>query len=544
MKTSNQPSNIAYARHGMRARYRLHPQSYAGAAAFLLAIIVAGVFPLFFNDQFFDINRAKLALFEYSAGIGAAACLVLFLMEHAVRKDFRQVCLPRVTLADVGITLFALCALCSTLYSTHPQQALTGEGGRRSGLLFIGALYLMYLVLSRALRMRPLLLYVYLAAGTVVAILGVLNFYMVDPLGFYQNMKDSQTIIFISTIGNINFFGIYLCMVLCVAAALFLNVEKLWAMVLAGACAFACFYGTIASRSDGAILGVGLLFVLLLISSMRDTRSFLRVTVLLGLYMASLLCVHVVGICTNWYGYAFQGGLCERIVKSTLPAYGMVAAMILCLVAWVLHKSGRDLPTHALRRGIWGVLGALAVIILGLVVYCTWANPTLELGAFTQFLRFDNAWGTYRGFVWTRSLQAYAQLDPLRKLIGTGPDTMRYVLEPFRDPVIEAAANGVFENSHNEYLQYLVTLGFVGFAGYLLFMAGAIKNAFVQRRSFAGLALLLMLCVYAPLALVNVNQPVSVVQCFLAASLAASLAREGSKPCAEGGDARESGSAA
>ena len=512
-------------------------QGWAGFSALILAVIVAGVFPLFFRNQFFDINRVKISLLQCSAVVCAVACAALWVTDHAVHHSWRSVTLPKVTLADIGITLFAASAAIATWLSDDRQQALTGEAGRRSGLLFILTLYLMYLVLSRGLNMRRWLVILYFAAGVAAALLGVLNFYKIDPLGFYQNMKESQVASFLSTIGNINFFGLYLCMVLCAGCALFLHADFKTA-IPCGAGLFVCFYGVIASRSDGALLGVALLFALVLFYALTDCARLARTAVIICLYGAALLCVHTVGVCTDWYGYPFLGGLCEVLVKSNAPLYLTAAGAAFALLAWLGQRRGVKLPGKRLRAVMAVLSGAAVVAVVALMIYFTCVNPQAQAGALTQFLRFDDAWGTYRGFVWIRSLVAYSQLGWLQKLIGVGPDTMRYVLAAYRDSTIETAASGVFENCHNEYLQYLVTTGALGLTGYVLLAAGSIRNALRSAHSLEGLALVLMLCVYAPLAFVNVNQPVTVVQFFFAASLAACMRNSAPSPIEKVGRAK------
>ena len=82
-----------------------------------------------------------------------------------------------------------------------------------------------------------------------------------------------------------------------------------------------------------------------------------------------------------------------------------------------------------------------------------------------------------------------------------------------------------------------------GLCGYVLVLAGSLRDAYERRHTFEGLALLLMLGVYAPLAFVNVNQPVSVVQFFWAVSMTACLRNSGSGSVRKG-EGNEPGSAA
>lgn len=497
----------------------------SGVFASVYVALIAAVYPLYFNNQFFDINRSKMTFFTYATGIAICACVLLRLsafMWAKHKKISLYVQLPirrRISVSDVGIVLFVLSAGIACALSPYGSEAWTGDAGRKAGFRFILMLFLMYVCISRFFRFRHGTLWVYLAAGVLVAGLGILNFYKIDPLGFYKGMKKDQVIIFMSTIGNINFLGFYLCMVLPFAASGFIHQKRRSVRLLCAAAAMVCFYASVTARTDGAFLGIAIMFLLLFYFSFNSSKTLYHTFILLFLYFLAIYIVRFVGVMSNWYGYAFQGGLCERIVKSKLSLYVMIGAAILCaLSGYYAHMDG-SINTALFKRTMLMIVFGCAVGLLLAIMYFTFVNPDVEVGTLASFLRLNDSWGTYRGFAWSRSLQAYGELPIIQKIVGVGPDTMRRVLTPFRDAQIEAAAHGQFENCHNEYLQYLLTTGIMGLIGFITFIAGSIMDAYKHRADTGAFTFLISLGVYAVLCAVNVNQPVTVVQLFFIAAM-------------------------
>ena len=75
---------------------------------------------------------------------------------------------------------------------------------------------------------------------------------------------------------------------------------------------------------------------------------------------------------------------------------------------------------------IIGVLSA-AVLALLLIIGNTaglwekWFGITFH----NQYLLFDNKWGSDRGFTWKAAAGMFAEMTPLRKLFGAGPDCFK-----------------------------------------------------------------------------------------------------------------------
>ena len=215
---------------------------------------VALLHPLIFDDFFFNINRFKFGVFAVSAYAG----LIVFLLLCAARRralagEIRQ---PfSLSAADWGMGAFAVLAAASTILSDNAFSALTGDEGRLCGLVFILALAAMHVIVSRAQNADAWAAGGLLISGSLCALLGVLNFFKIDPFGFYPRLNQKSVDGFISTIGNVDFFSAFLCLFLPAAVAAFMRGGR-WARRLS---VFPILLGTgavIAARADGALIAL------------------------------------------------------------------------------------------------------------------------------------------------------------------------------------------------------------------------------------------------------------------------------------------------
>ena len=215
---------------------------------------VALLHPLIFDDFFFNINRFKFGVFAVSAYAG----LIVFLLLCAARRralagEIRQ---PfSLSAADWGMGAFAVLAAASTILSDNAFSALTGDEGRLCGLVFILALAAMHVIVSRAQNVDAWAAGGLLISGSLCALLGVLNFFKIDPFGFYPRLNQKSVDGFISTIGNVDFFSAFLCLFLPAAVAAFMRGGR-WVRRLS---VFPILLGTgavIAARADGALIAL------------------------------------------------------------------------------------------------------------------------------------------------------------------------------------------------------------------------------------------------------------------------------------------------
>ncbi len=134
-----------------------------------------------------------------------------------------------------------------------------------------------------------------------------------------------------------------------------------------------------------------------------------------------------------------------------------------------------------------GVAGALLLVAMNTTPYFKWMEDLPYVGRLTTLLEADDGTGRVRVLIWqgaARMAAPHAPLvfpdgradpfNPLRPLVGYGPETMWIAYNPFYPPELAQleARNASPDRSHNETWDALVITGSLGFAAYLtLFVA-------------------------------------------------------------------------
>ena len=496
----------------------------------ILSCLVAGgvmlVHPLIFDDFYFNINRFKHAFYLYAAG----GCLLLHgtlcLWNHAPL-------LRRPSFAGGAMAAFLLLAGISCALSEWPGDAFTGQNGRLCGLLFLLAVGAMAYIASGARNAGRFAVIGLLLSGFLCACLSLANFFGFDPLGFTPRMKKTDLADFISTIGNLDFFGAFLCLMLPASAAVFARLPAPRTVkgdsaprgascavfadaspvsapltrvirVFSGLNLIVGSMACVAARPDCALFGILFSLLALLLSGANDRKRMDAglSLLLLGLASLSLLCR---AFPNHHFSLNRQNG------AYLLRAPYLTAAVCAALGALSIlpRKKHRISPERWTR--IWALV-LILILLAGAAAFVRFSFFDLEteLDGPLRLLRFDDLWGSYRGGVWTRCLRLYAEAGLRVWLFGYGPDCLKTPLAERFGAEIAEYSHRSFNNAHNEILQYLLTHGALGLLSYLVLVFGAVcalkKRAARDAFSAAQLAGTLA---YFVCSLVNINQPIT-----------------------------------
>lgn len=188
--------------------------------------------------------------------------------------------------------------------------------------------------------------------------------------------------------------------------------------------------------------------------------------------------------------------------QSRGPLLGLVAGMFVffSLLLWASLRRARAQENHRLAGRLRGLLiGWVGVIALGaalLVAFNLSDAPAVVqlrqvpyLGRMGRLLEVDSGTGLVRRLIWAGDAHGGGAIglitsNPLRTVIGWGPESMFVAFNPFFPPSLSnVEARGASpDRSHMAYLDELVTKGLIGLASYLFLLI-----------SFAVLAIRLML---------------------------------------------------
>lgn len=492
------------------------------AVATLCAVFMLCVIPLLYHDAFFDINRYKVKAVCRVLPVLAALMLAALAADPQRRKRLSG-------LRDGGMTQLAMLMLMiacivSCALAGFDEDVLTGSKGRYCGLYFMLCCMAAFFIMSTGhLCFRALMPAILLCAAAIAA-LGFANAIGYDPLGFYARIKKGQEPVFLSTIGNFDFYGTFLVMMLSLSGAQAVFSPGKGMRALGFACAVMIEFGATASRTDSAFAGMHLAcFLLFALSGGRFDRMA-RALALWGICFLSLPLTYAL-LEKSIYSPAIAG--LPKILYEMYAAW-ILAAVLLALAAVCLLLMRRGATPPGRKRLLIAMLClfALGVLLLAAaIVYFSVFNTRARLGGAASFLRFNDRWGSLRGFAYIRSLRAFADYDLQKKLFGAGMERTLSVLKPYFDNP-DMLKYGVFNDPHCQLLQMLLTCGLFGMIAFALLYVSALCLFF--RHAGEDPVLCGVLCAiwsYIIILLINVTQPILIATYFSICGLGLSRIR-------------------
>ena len=148
------------------------------------------------------------------------------------------------------------------------------------------------------------------------------------------------------------------------------------------------------------------------------------------------------------------------------------------------------------------------MLLLAAILFFTFVEPEYELGELADILRFDDTWGSRRGFVYTRALRAYADYSLKEKLIGRGLEQVLSTLNPYFDNSA-MLSDGIYNDTHCQPLQFLLNCGLLGAAAFVAFYLVTIVTVYrYMGKDPLLMGLFASLAAYLLIMLLNVTQPI------------------------------------
>lgn len=470
-------------------------------SAYLFAVCC--FLPLVFWRMYFDITEAKLAFF-----LGASLLYLLLLLLTRLFCPLDCGVKPeriRPHPAALALIALSLCFIVGSALGGHVEDAVWGQNNRYQGVFTVLVYAAVVFALSRQ-TIDPRLPVRALTLGAVpVCLLGVLNHFGVDPIGFFTDLSARDQGRFLSTIGNADFYGSYLCIAVPAVLAYFLQAERTRTRLLSALALCAVFFGALVAGSDSTALGLlaaALLFPLALLSDLPALRRYFLALALFA------LCAFAFGLLTGVLpSVTYLSGF--SLLVSSPVVSGAVFAVFALL--WLLTKKANPAALARLRRP-YGI-ALLAMVLLGAASFLLFSTVlrAVALGGAEPYLRFSASWGTDRGKIWMFAARLYGSYSPAQMLFGAGPGALFHA-----DATAHVFSDAALDTAHNEYLQYLLVSGALGLAAYLAALGFALR-AGIRKSALqpACRGLVVALAAYAAQAAVNIAQPMSTPLVFL-----------------------------
>lgn len=473
--------------------------SAASFATKLYVSLLLLLMPLVLHNGLFDVVETKYVFFLLFTA-GYFVCIaVCALLDARTKKELHSF---RFSKAEVAVLLllllYALSFFGAAIGGKIPLgEALVGKTNRMQGVLTALLYAGVFLAVSRYTRLSSHILFFAAGAAAIVSVLAILNDLNFDPLRLYHNMRRVDGWRYIATLGNVDFYGNYLGLMLCLFLGGFILAKKRVSEGLLGGLLVLCGAAAVPSGSDAVALQ---LFVPLLLCPLLVTEQ----KHLARIPLAACLLLMGMGIpmlYRLWVDTRFYPPHFVRVL--TLPAVLATLAVFLLSASFRTARSKRMFNKKTYGRVLLLLLAAGATAL----ILCNTLFKDVSFGAFDRFIKLNGAWGTDRGSIYAHCMEAFYTFSPLEKLFGGGPDALlRY------DAANRLFSDALLDAAHNEYLQLLLTVGVFGLACYLAFlflvMKTGVRNA-QKSRDPSVLGSLLAVIGYSVSAAVGIAQPVS-----------------------------------
>lgn len=493
------------------------------ALADLYVLLLFTLFPLYLSNFYTAARRDKFWVFVIltvlvGVAVGAVAFTTYLSRNNTYNKKLNTYYDPiKFNVTDYAFAAFVLVSVVSTFTSgniTHCFMGLSGtkSNGRNMGLLMILLMFVCYAVISRYFFSKKFVYYGIFLGITVVSFVAIANYYYWDILNIFSHYKSNANVQqnFTSTIGNKNYLSALICVALPFSVGMAISSKDLIMRIVAYVSTGIQFMGLLVATSDGGFLGCFAALAAILVISSRELKKFMRFCLCLAIMMFSSKILYVLELTTKKgsKGYtSFSDFFVNSNVVFVIGAVALIAFTVLYFLS--KNKPGFAMPEIVFYVFL-GVVCLAVLVFAGLLVYYTFIDTESSLKGMKKFFRFNEMWGTHRGYFWIKSFEVFGDMTFAEKLIGAGPETFYFKFIPYFSEMNKLFAESSTNSAHNVYVNYLITHGILGVSAYITLIGSAIFNAFKRSKdnplSFVCAGVILA---YAVQDIVNIANPVN-----------------------------------
>ena len=437
--------------------------------ALYLGAVSCIVIPLYMKHGYIKLiywkAHAYLVLAVPAVVIAAAAAAVDVIASIRARGPEREAVEDsknpgrklRIRESDISVIILimiALWSLFSTSRSLAPDLSLMGTIGWSVGSLMTTILVLSTIIVSRHIDFRSYYLLPVMAVNVFINAFALIQSARIDLFGLLGNIAKKYFYTYLSTIGHMNSYSGFLCLVLPLFWGAFVSCKDRATEWIYGTFAALGFMGIIVADTDSAYAGIGVCTIFILLYIFGSEQYVQRSSVLLVLYGLSLLIFRYLPVFAK--KRARFKGVAKLMIGRPVAEILFIGGILLYFFGWKLIRG---------RRGKYVLLFLESLILLTFVGF-----------AIHTATHFSDKWGTNRGWIWRVGWEYFLKLPLHRKLTGVGPEMLMTVYTEIR-----AASGKNVVSAHCEPLQVLLTQGIVGLGIYIAFW-GHLLRLFIKKK--------------------------------------------------------------
>lgn len=459
-KRNEMPQNKLY--------HNLKKLVYIGITAYMLVIL--GILPLYHRNGFYMIGDMKYRFFLYASVIFLPVMLVLLLIMVMIQHQKWK--LSPVDICALG---YAIVICLSYAVSEYKGIALAGYMDWHMGLVTQLLFVAIYAAVSRGWKWDERVVWYMCGIAGFIFLLGLLNRYAIDPLGMYGGLEYWNKTHLLATIGNINWYCGYFCVVFPIGFYYYWNGREkrffgiIWLLFVIVA------FGTIVTQgSESGLVAFAIimfLYFLLSFESNRKMLRFLEANVVFGITCLLLKVFYYLLQERAYFGVDLPA---IKIITSSVWVYYTIAVIVVYAVfRYAVKVKNIQIEKHKRIRSICVIVSVLAANLLIAAMLIHVKNkeifPVIDK---LSFLNLNDMWGSGRGLLWPLTWKAFYEMPFVNQLFGVGPDCFAPYMYTYYGSSLQGFLQGwwgdaVVANAHNEWLNTLINTGVLGLSTYM-----------------------------------------------------------------------------
>lgn len=498
-----------------------------GISMIYLAIILL-IYPLYIHDGYYDILQVKFKFF-WILTLAYTVIMLAFLLLHALtlkngmRKSLYFSLFIReeegkkkpFLATDIPFFLLILIFLISMIHSGYIYETWWGSTGRYMGSFTWLLLFFAYFFVSRFYRFKKIHLLFLSISIVLQAAWGISDFFWMNLFHFFDLVEEkSLWSTFAGGIGNINGYTSLMISYTGLFAGLYLGEKKWkWSLLFLLMYAYtllAAFYG----MSDNVVFALFVLFLVLPFFCFGKKERLLNC---LDLYLAFFLMMKFATFFIPETGSSYNGGDKGFFLQLGFTTIPFLAIAVLGILRLVITKLKEESIGKVLKPIYILVLISILLAVAFVFYDANVSHHLSFLESYSNYFRFDDNWGSGRGFIWKMGLNYLTKKMPFSQvLLGYGPDGYLMLTNDNYKVAISQSPYQAIDNIHNEYLNLLFTIGVIGLISYISLLLSSFKTLFTKNdkgeegdfseRVFPFAAGLCLLC-YVSQAVINIAVP-------------------------------------
>lgn len=515
--------------HDESSRFVQKCSTIMNEAVSIVIFILVTVFPLILHNSYYDILETKYQYYRLCmlALLASLPFLVLGMVSIDLKKfqgqhtnSFLSRLRPKnwkktFCVVDAAVLAFWVVVVISTLQSNFRHEAFWGNEGRYSGLLLLTLYAASFFLISHFWKFNGAFLELFLAVSMLMCLFGITDYFQMDILHFRKTSDAfSAMMSYTSTIGNINTYTAFVGIFMGLSATLFAQekrpLKQLWYYL----CLVISFLAILMGRSDNAYLSIAAVFVLLPFVLFMNREGIKKYLVIAATFFTV---AQLINIINEQFADIVIGldSAFEIIVNLSKSLWLVPLLWIITIMFWLYSKKLDAKTISSIKRPpnlihIWGIF-LLLFLFLACFLFVDvnlWGH-TERYGSLSQYLLFNDVWGSHRGYIWKKSLWMYNRMPLIHKLFGCGPDTYGCLVSKTIIFETNSYFGNYLDNAHNSFLQYLITIGLAGLAAYLAFLGTSFFRLFKNRKHNPYIpAILIAACCYVSQSTINLDVPI------------------------------------